>query len=289
MSADSQPSIFLKISALLSVVRWKNVLLTIVAQYLSVLFGYGAVRDIASLLSDQKIHLLILSTGLALAAGYIINNFYDVEKDIINRPEKTRFQNLISRSFKLQFYLLLNVLSLCLALMASFNIFLFLTFFIFALWFYSHKLNKMLLVREFSSSLLSVTAFFGLLLYYKQLPLLFLVYGFALFVTLFSREIYKDVKGIKGDLIEGYDSIAVSMGRKTSIKLFQVMVVLSMLPDAISIYLAENGGLIVFLGVILVLKILAVFFNISSIKITDVLLKFILLVYIIGISFLRLI
>jgi 4-hydroxybenzoate polyprenyltransferase len=289
VKAPEKPSLALKISALLSVVRWKNVVLTIVAQYFAVLFGYNAILDFPSFLSEHKIHLLIFSTALTLAAGYIINNFYDVEKDIINRPEKTRFQNIISRSFKLQFYLLLNFIALSLAFLASFNIFLFFLFFIFALWYYSHKLNKILFIRELSSSLLTVTAFFGILLYYKQMPALFLIYGFALFVTLFTREIYKDVKSLKGDLIEGYDSIAIAIGRESSIKLYQALVVMSMLPDMASIYFSETSGLILCVSIILIIKLLIIIFNSSQQRVSDILFKLLLLTYIVGISFLQLV
>jgi len=131
---------------------------TAIVQYIAFLFAFNTKENILSSLGEVKVHLIIVSTALLLAAGYIINNFYDVEKDLINRPHRTRFQNIVSRAFKLRFYLLLNVLGLGIAMYASFHIFLFFLFHAFALWFYSHKLSSMVLIRELSASFLTVLA-----------------------------------------------------------------------------------------------------------------------------------
>ena len=108
--SQKRDSIYLKIIALLASVRWKNVLFTAIAQYISFLFAFNVKEDIFHSLLEVKVHLIILSTALILAGGYIVNNFYDIERDLINRPHRTRFQNLVSRGFKLNFYLLLNFL-----------------------------------------------------------------------------------------------------------------------------------------------------------------------------------
>ena len=92
-------SFYLKIIALLSTVRWKNILVTVFAQYLAFLFAFNTKDDLWNSLVETKVHLIIAATAFILAGGYIINNFYDLEKDIINRPHRTRFQNLISDGF----------------------------------------------------------------------------------------------------------------------------------------------------------------------------------------------
>jgi 4-hydroxybenzoate polyprenyltransferase len=214
--AQKRDSVYLKLVALLSSVRWKNVLFTAIAQYIAFLFAFNTKEQLWHSLHEYKVHFIIFSTALILAGGYIINNFYDVEKDLVNRPHRTRFQNLVSRGFKLNLYLLLNLVGLSVALIASWRIFLFFLFFAFALWVYSHKLSKIVLIRELSASFLTVMAFFSLVLYYKMMNIEFFLYGMSLFFFLFAREMYKDIIWVKGDVVFGYESITTKIGVEIS-------------------------------------------------------------------------
>ena len=179
-------SFYLKIIALLSTVRWKNILVTVFAQYLAFLFAFNTKDDFWNSLVETKVHLIIAATAFILAGGYIINNFYDLEKDLINRPHRTRFQNLISDGFKLKFYLVLNTIGLLIAFIASWRIFIFFLIYGFLLWFYSHKLSKIVFVREMTACFLSVLAFFSLALYFKMIVMSFVLYGASLFFALFA-------------------------------------------------------------------------------------------------------
>jgi len=239
--------------ALLSTIRWKNIVFTALAQYLSFLFAFNTKENLLTSLGEYKVHLIILSTGFILAGGYIINNFYDIEKDLINRPYRTRFQNIVSDGFKLKFYLALNLVGLVIALVASWRIFVFFFFYSAILWFYSHKLSKLVLVRELTASFLTVLAFFSLVLYFRMINLSFILYGASLFLTLFARELYKDIIWLKGDIINGYESIASLKGVTWSGHFFIGILVTTMLLDiTFCAYLGriELVGIIVILGTI---------------------------------------
>ena len=73
---QKRDSVYLKIVALLSSVRWKNVLFTAGAQYIAFLFAFNTKENIFQSLAEVKVHLIIASTAFILAGGYIINNFY---------------------------------------------------------------------------------------------------------------------------------------------------------------------------------------------------------------------
>ena len=201
------------------------------AQYVAFLFAFNNMEVIWHALKEVKVHLIILSTALSIAGGYIINSFYDQERDLVNRPYRTQFQLLVSKGFTLNLYIFLNVLALMIAWIASPRIFIFFLVFAFLLWFYSHKLSKMVFISEFSATLLSVTGFFSLLLYYHQYNLHFFVFGLALVLSLFGREIYKDLKSIRGDVLYGYQSIATTVGIAPGIRIFQLIIVLSLMVD----------------------------------------------------------
>ena len=279
-------SFSLKVLALLSTIRWKNILFIGLAQYLSFLFAFNNRTTLATSILEIKVHLIILSTAFILAAGYIINNFYDLEKDLINRPFRTRFQNLISNGFKLKFYFLLNSIGLSIAYLASWRIFTFFIFYTFLLWLYSHKMSKIVFIRELTASFLTVLAFFSLALYFKIINVSFILYGTSLFFTLFARELYKDIIWIKGDIIQGYQSVASTKGIHFSSQVFQILLLSSCTFDIILYtYLPRNAifWIILILGI---LKLILLFLINRDRKPIHRLLQLLILIYILGIIWL---
>lgn len=285
-SLQKRDSVYLKLIALMSAVRWKNVLFTAGAQYIAFLFAFNTKENIWHSLAEVKVHLIIASTAFILAGGYIINNFYDVEKDLINRPHRTRFQNLVSRGFKLNFYLLLNFVGLSIALFASWRIFIFFFCYGTLLWFYSHKLSKMVLIREFTASFLTVLVFFSLTIYFKTLTLSFFLYGMNLFFVLFAREIYKDIIWLKGDVIQGYESITTKAGLEMSKRIFQVILIFSIIVDGVFLWVHTKPELFYILGTIAILKTIMLILIEHNVKPIHRLLQLAILLFIAGIAWL---
>ena len=138
--------------------------------------------------TDVKIHGIILCSLMSIAAGGLINQFYDEEKDKIIKPFRARLQAFLKKKYFLYFYLILNVFSLGISLYLSWRIFLYFIVYQFFIWFYSHKLSKILLVNNFTYVLLSVYPFFGILVYYQYFTVgIFLLSAF-LFLFLLSME-----------------------------------------------------------------------------------------------------
>jgi len=106
--------------------------------------------------TDVKIHGIIFCSLMSIAAGGLINQFYDEEKDKIIKPFRARLQAFLKKKYFLYFYLILNILSLGISLYLSWRIFLYFIVYQFFIWFYSHKLSKILLVNNFTYVLLSV-------------------------------------------------------------------------------------------------------------------------------------
>lgn len=181
----------------------------------------------------MNLHLIVLATALIIAGGFIINSFYDYEKDLVNKPGETTFQQIVSKGFIIRFYLLLNFTGLITALAASFNIFLFYFFFAFGLWIYSHKLKKIAVVAEISASLLTVASFFSIGLYYHQFKLVYFVYGTWMMTLIFGRELIKGIQSVKGDALFGYDTIPLHIGLKKTTRLLLIFGAMSLIPLAI--------------------------------------------------------
>jgi 4-hydroxybenzoate polyprenyltransferase len=222
--------LIIKLLALLSLVRWQNILLTALAQYVAALVTLNRDVSIWSTLSNSDLHLIVFSTAFIIAGGYIINSFYDLEKDLVNRPDKTILDRLISKTFCLNTYILFNVIGLMLAFLASFHILIFFSFFAFALWFYSHKLQKIAVIGELSASILNVASFFSIGLYYHLFQSHYFIYGAWMLTLIFSRELVKGIESIKGDAMFGYDTIPLQLGIKRTRNMLISIGIISMIP-----------------------------------------------------------
>ena len=208
----------LKFLALLSSVRWYNILLIAMAQYMSAVFVFNDSFPTSLLIvaGDLKLHLLVVCTLLVVAGGFLINDFYDFKHDMIVRPKITLFQQYISKDHRIRLYVWFNLLAFVLAVIGSFEILLYFLVLAFGLWFYSHKLKNYPLVREISASLLTVSCFFSVGLHYFFIDLDVLAFGVYFTMLLFTRAIVKGYEEIKGDLAVNRTSISGILGdRKT--------------------------------------------------------------------------
>ena len=86
MFTKAQKQLILKLFSLFVVVRGFNLAMILVAQYITAIFIMSPSQSLSEVLLDRSLFVLIVATVLSIASGYIINNFYDAEKDSINRP-----------------------------------------------------------------------------------------------------------------------------------------------------------------------------------------------------------
>jgi 4-hydroxybenzoate polyprenyltransferase len=230
MLTRKQKHIFLKFFSMFSVVRGYNILVVVLAQYLASIYIFASDKPLKNVLFDVNLLMLVLATAAVIAGGYIINNFYDSEKDLINRPNKTMLDKLVSQNTKLSFYFVLNFSAVVMASYVSFKPVLFFSFYIFAIWFYSHKLKKMPIIGNVVSSILTLTPFFVIFVYYHNFKSVVFVHATFLFLIIAIRELTKDLENIKGDLTLNYRTIPIVYGERTSKKMISVLVVATLFP-----------------------------------------------------------
>ena len=84
-----------KALSLFSVVRGYNILVIVIAQYLTSIYILAPHLPLRNVVLDLNLLMLVLASAAAIAGGYIINNFYDSEKDLINRPRKSMLDRLV--------------------------------------------------------------------------------------------------------------------------------------------------------------------------------------------------
>jgi 4-hydroxybenzoate polyprenyltransferase len=206
----------LKVIALLSQVRWYNILLLASAQYLAGVFVMNQPSDWWQTISDKHLHYVVFASLFVIAGGFIINNFYDQEKDLVNRPKQTLFEKIISRNSQLNFYLIFTLIGLLLAFAVSFKALLFFSGYAFGLWLYSHKLKKIAWLGNVVAAFFAVIPFFGIFYYYDQPTLNFVLYIGMMVVAVFAKDVAKDTVAQKGDLIYGYATLPALYGFKSA-------------------------------------------------------------------------
>lgn len=253
MLSRQQKLLIMKIVSLFSVVRGYNIPIIVLAQYLSAIFILAPEIRALDILLDFYLFLIVFASAITIASGYIINNFYDSQKDLINRPNKSMLDRLVSQKTKLTVYFSLNFLAVLMASIVSWRAFFFFSVYIFMIWFYSHKIKKYAIIGNLMSALLAVTPFFAILLYfYNKISfeeienhmshfVVISAHAVFLFLLLLIREMIKDLENLKGDLANNYRTIPVLYGEKVSKQAITALTILTILPVYVLVNIYDVG------------------------------------------------
>ena len=203
---------------------------------ISVFIGAWVCEGIPSV---TKLILACMSAFLISAGGYVINDYFDVEIDKINKPSRPLITGEISKRTALSLSLILFFLGFFLSLFMRLSAIFIALFSILALIYYSFKLKKTLFWGNFLVSLICALAFVyggiaGKDLRWSLIPAIF-AYLFH-----FGREILKDMEDKEGDQLSGAKTIPIFLGVKPSLFfisfIFSVLLVLTCFPYIFKIF-----------------------------------------------------
>ncbi|TKS57135.1 geranylgeranylglycerol-phosphate geranylgeranyltransferase [Mesohalobacter halotolerans] len=238
----SNKSFFYKIAGLFVSVRGYNILIIILAQYLASIFiispDYLSLRDVVF---DVNLFIIVCCSALVIASGYIINSFYDSEKDLINKPFKTYLDNKVSQNTKLSVYFILNFLSVILASYVSFRTVIFFSAYIFGIWFYSHKLKKITFLGNIVAALLAIVPFFAVFVYYKNFEKVIFFHAVFLFLLILIREIIKDLENLTGDFAQDYQTLPVRYSEQYTKVVLSILISLALITNILLIQNFDLG------------------------------------------------
>ena len=216
--------------------------------------GYEGIK-----LSQTSFFLLTLASVCIAAAGYIINDYFDVNIDQVNKSSKVIIGTFIKRRAAILLHATFSLIGLVLSLYIGYKLNNFyIPFFnliaIVVLWFYSTTFKKKLLIGNILISLLTAWVILVLTLaeyrfrispydvvWQRLLKVSFIYAGFAFIISL-VREVIKDMEDIEGDLKYGCTTMPIVWGLPVS-KVFAGVwiVVLAGLVAAIQIYVIQFG------------------------------------------------
>lgn len=238
----------LKILSLISIIRGYNILVIALAQYLASIYIMAPGLPVRQVLLDPKLFVLVLVSAMVIAAGYIINSFYDSEKDLINKPRKSMLDRLVPQSTKLYAYFTLNFLAVLFAGYVSFRAALFFAAYIFGIWIYSHKIKRIAFLGNVVSALLAITPFFAIFVYYKNFETVIFVHALFLYLLILAREMIKDVESLPGDIAQGYRTFPILYGIQTSKWWITGIVLMTLIPALLLIINFDVGWMVLYFG-----------------------------------------
>ncbi|HZB13805.1 MAG TPA: geranylgeranylglycerol-phosphate geranylgeranyltransferase [Chryseolinea sp.] len=209
------------VESLLKLTRFGNLLIIALSQYFTAGFLIGM-----HTLNDIHLFLLSLSTVLIAAGGYIINDYYDVKIDYINKPHRVVIGKSITRRYAILFHIALSAAGILVGFYLSWKIAAVNVFSVFLLWLYSNILKRLPFIGNFTVAFLTGLAILIVDLFYGTDNSLVVIYAlFAFFMTL-VREVIKDMEDLKGDNSFGCKTLPIVWGiRKTKILIYIILIV----------------------------------------------------------------
>jgi len=231
-----------KILPFFNLIRFKNLAIIIFTQCL---IKYSLINYFVNdfVLSDFNFSLLVFATILITAAGYIINDIYDVEADKINKTKSVMIGKYISAKSAMWWYFTFNIMGLALGVYLAFIVgspilSIIFIYSIYSLWIYSKKFKKSLLIGNIQVAFLTALCILNVALYDiwpngivsdngELITFKIITYyaGFSVLITLI-REIMKDIEDYTGDLASNAKTLVITYGVRNT-KIFAILFIVT--------------------------------------------------------------
>jgi len=253
--------------AFFRLVRWQNLAFIAITQ---LLFYFSLVQPLYAKgvsfdFGKQHFLLLMLASVLIAAAGYIINDYFDLNIDRVNKPEKNEIDRTIKRRWAIVQHIVLSLAGILISVyidLTTRTFWLGISNFIcvLLLFGYSISLKKKLLIGNILISALTAWVIIvAFLCYYRTMfcagcdPAFYEVYvhrfiriailyaGFAFIISLI-REVVKDMEDMEGDARYGCRTMPIIWGIPAS-KMFVAvwLVVLISIICVVQVYVLQFG------------------------------------------------
>lgn len=250
------------IIAFFRLIRSLNLLFIVLTQFL---FQYCIVipslqaAGISPILSPLRFALLVLASVTIAAAGYIINDYFDINIDEVNKPERMVVDKVINRRWAIAWHFILSITGILLTMLAlpvrdKWYLVLGNIFCVVMLWFYSTTFKRKLLIGNIAISIL--TAWTILLIFFSKVSVsdafgaahpgqpklfrfAFLYAGFAFIISLI-REAVKDIEDMPGDARYGCRTMPIVWGANAAKVYIAVwMIILISMLGIVQVYVLQ--------------------------------------------------
>ncbi len=227
----------------LKLIRFPNLLMVAFTMYAirwALIYPMLAVSELKLQFGEFDFFLLVVSTVFITAAGYGINDYFDVRTDSLNRPDRVVIGKTVKRRVALALHWFFNTAAVMMGFYISHKIGFWQFGFLFVitsglLWYYSTTYKRQFLIGNLIVALL--TALVPVLVLIYEIPSLnkayadllqenntsfmyivrwVLAFSIFAFITTLAREIIKDIEDFEGDAAFGRNTLPVVLGIKTT-------------------------------------------------------------------------
>lgn len=241
--------------SIFNLIRWKNLLLIILMQVLAKYALFSSFK-VESALTNTQFFILVVATLCIAAAGNIINDIYDIETDLVNKPTNVIIGKSISEKVAFNLFLVFNIAGVTLGFILSnaINRSGFATLFVIIsalLYLYSTYLKHLVIIGNIVVSLLVASSILIVGLFELSPTItslnrdlhigvfhILLVYSAFAFVINLVREIVKDIEDINGDYKAEMKTLPIVIGRERATI---IAFALSLLPIFGMVYIIVNS------------------------------------------------
>lgn len=203
-------------TAFWQLVRWPNLLLLIFTQYFTKISLIDQGQNWEQRLFDTQLFMLCSATVLIAAAGYIINDYYDIKIDLINKPKRVVIGRYIKRRWALGLHQCFSMMGIGLGFFLNKRVVFVNILVVTVLWLYANHFKRTAFWGNFIVSILTAASVVILAVFYGKHQTEVYIFGaFSFFISLL-REIVKDMEDIRGDANFGCQTLPIVWGiRKT--------------------------------------------------------------------------
>ena len=238
----------------LKLIRIQNLLIIAFTQYMvrwCLVYPILKVRGYELQLSGFHFFLLVLSTVMIAAAGYVINDYFDINIDKINKPERLVIGKGVKRRVAIGAHTVMNVLAILIGFYISYSVgawklILIYFFWAFGLWFYSTHFKRQFLIGNLIIAIFVALvplvvgiyellpcykAYFipGEILSFQDVWICIFCISFFAFTTTLLREMIKDIEDYEGDKEYGCKTMPIVIGIRSSKIVISVISFITML------------------------------------------------------------
>ncbi len=245
-------------------IRWRNLAIIFITQLVIWYCVALPVKPVSSgifALTPFSFLLLTLSTICIAAAGYIINDYFDVNIDSVNKPDKVIINRVISRRTAILWHSALNVTGILLAAILCYRIGYYYPLLLqlactILLWLYSTRYKRRFMEGNIVVSMLTALTIIALAIYEPAIhqhagfdffiPVdnqvvpnpfwVIMVYAYFAFMLTWLREIVKDMEDFRGDAAQGCDTMPIRWGLHRSARFVIILGIFTLIPLIIASY-----------------------------------------------------
>ncbi|GCD79511.1 prenyltransferase [Schleiferia thermophila] len=273
------PHLVKNLARFLMFVRWQNLAL---AAFIQLFLRYGFVIPfgMTPALSHFQFALGIIATILLMAAGYIVNDIFDLEADKINKPERTFINKFISEKYAWNLYFVFTIFALIISLYLSLiinriNYFSIPVLTALLLYLYATDLKRKALIGNFIIALLAGLSIITVLLFdimpvitshkhssaLKYFILIVHIFiAFFAFLTTLIRELIKTLEDCKGDHSAGYSTAPIQFGEQITLHIVRILMVLLASITLYAAYMVKSVYLYIYISCLLILPWAYIFY-----------------------------